>query len=83
MRRFLIALAVLTLAASARADEQSAPKMPEPQRAVSMPAYADVDQKCREWTNACSVCARNEQGAAQCSTPGPACQPREIVCTRR
>ena len=83
MRRVWVVLAVLTLAANARADEQSAPKMPAPERAVSMPAYADVEPKCQEWTNSCSVCARNEKGAAQCSTPGPACQPKEIVCTRR
>ena len=83
MKRFLIALAVLTLAANARADEQGAPKMPAPERAYSMPAYADADPKCKEWTNACSVCARNEAGAPQCSTPGPACLPKEIVCTRR
>lgn len=83
MRRILIALAVLTLAASARADEQSAPKMPAPERVVSMPAFADADPKCQEWTNACSVCVRNEKGAPQCSTPGPACLPKEIFCTRR
>jgi hypothetical protein len=82
-RRIGIIFAVLTLAASARADEQSAPKMPAPERAVSMPAYADADPKCLEWTNACSVCARNEARAPQCSTPGPACLPKAIVCTRR
>jgi len=82
-KRIGIIFAVLTLAASARADEQNAPKMPVPERAVSMPAYANADPKCLEWTNACSVCARNEAGATQCSTPGPVCQPKEIVCTRR
>lgn len=83
MRRIWIALAIVALAATARADEQSAPKMPAPERVVSMPAYADADLKCQEWTNSCSVCARTEKGAPQCSTPGPACLPKEIVCTRR
>ena len=48
--------------------------MPAPERAVSMPAYADADPKCLEWTNACSVCARNEAGAhAANGKPGIDC----------
>ena len=38
---------------------------------------------CAEWTNSCVICQRNEAGAAACSTPGIACQPRDIVCKRQ
>jgi hypothetical protein len=82
-------LAALLLAAAlpalAFADEQTAPKMPKPDltraEAVSAPAFGVQNPSCVEWTDSCSVCVR-EKGDIQCSTPGPACLPKALVCTR-
>lgn len=83
-RRFIPAvLIVLALAAPAAADEPRTPALRKPDPRSSMQAFGEADKACAEWTNACVICKRDAAGAGHCSTPGIACQPKEIVCTRK
>jgi len=67
--------------APAGAPAGAAQKSPQP---VSVPAYADQESACLEWSDSCSICARDAPGEApRCSTPGPVCQPGPVVCRRR
>ena len=78
-----LAFACALLASPAFADEPRAPKMPKPDPApVSAQAWGVANPTCLEWTDACLVCARSASGAINCSTPGPACQPKRLSCTR-
>lgn len=82
-RRFTIAaFIVVACAAPGFADEPRTPELRKPSARVSMQAFGDANPKCAEWSNACIICKRNEAGAAQCSTPGIACQPKAIACAR-
>ncbi|MBV1701279.1 MAG: hypothetical protein KGQ46_05595 [Hyphomicrobiales bacterium] len=46
-------------------------------------AYGDRDRTCIEWNNACQLCKRGVDQAPVCSTPGIACTPGPIVCSKR
>ena len=71
------------MGAPAFADEPTAPKMPKPDPApVSARAWGAANPTCLEWTDACLVCTRGTNGAMNCSTPGVACQPQRLTCTR-
>jgi hypothetical protein len=79
----LSALAFLALMLPAHADEPGAPKMPPPAPEPHISSFGDRDKTCMEWTDACVVCTRPANGAAQCSTPGIACTPGPTVCRIR
>jgi hypothetical protein len=54
-----------------------------PARAVEQPsiqAYGQINLSCQEWTDGCVVCTKNKEAPPSCSTPGIACQPKEIIC---
>ena len=42
--------------------------------------YGTKNPDCLEWTDACAVCKRGDDGTAACSTPGIACTPQPIEC---
>jgi hypothetical protein len=76
MRRLATCLLIaLAAATSARGDE--APSMPT-QEQSSLQGFAAAHLECREWDDGCATCQRDS--AIHCSTPGIACQPREIAC---
>ena len=79
---------------AARADEPgmspllklpaiSAPPGAAPTPPVSVLGWGDANASCAEWTNGCIICKRDEAGSAACSTPGIACQPKAISCSRQ
>ncbi|WOJ89017.1 hypothetical protein RZS28_14565 [Methylocapsa polymorpha] len=75
------ALAVLALiCAPARADEPAAAPSPNDREAI-VQAYGERHADCLEWTDSCTICRGLESAEAACSTPGVACQPRDIVCS--
>ncbi len=47
---------------------------------LSVMSFGKENASCAEWTDACQVCNRDAQGAAQCSLPGIACTPGVPVC---
>jgi hypothetical protein len=75
MRRLAIYILIGFSAASAWGDE--APSMP-PQEQSTLRSFATTHPECREWDDGCATCQRDT--AIHCSTPGIACQPREIAC---
>ena len=86
----------LTLAGAAFADEPRMSPMPKPMPepalkstqtplrapAASIGSWGLQHASCAEWTNACRVCSRDAAGKPQCSTPGIACTPKAITCSR-
>ena len=42
--------------------------------------WAQKNANCIEWSDACFVCKRGDDGKAKCSTPGIACTSGDIVC---
>jgi hypothetical protein len=71
---------------------------PPPKPALTLQNFGRRNGHCLEWTNSCAVCTRvgrrkparsdhpwSRRSAIRiaCSTPGIACQPREIVCSRK
>ncbi len=68
----------LICAGLAFADE-AAPKLPSD---VSVLAYGAAHPDCLEWTDSCRTCQRSPDGRLACSTPGIACQPKDIVCKK-
>ena len=61
----------------ADAPKGAAPNLPTVQ------GYGARNPDCAEWTDACHICKIDDKGAAQCSTPGVACTPSDIVCKTR
>ena len=59
------------------AAQGAAPLTPEE---GSLQAFGANKPTCVEWNDSCATCERDSAGAVHCSTPGIACQPREIVC---
>jgi hypothetical protein len=78
MKSIRILAAFVLVLGVARADEVSPPSAEQ----SSLQGYATAAPRCVEWSDGCAVCARAGDGAAQCSTPGIACQPGPIVCTK-
>jgi hypothetical protein len=77
VRLGLVAFGLSASLASAGADEAAAPFSNE---AVSLQGFGVQNPLCREWSDGCAVCLRDEKGAPRCSTPGIACQPGPIAC---
>jgi hypothetical protein len=82
--RSLIAATLLLLSPAvvpARADETklASPASPEEK---SLQGYGLTAPRCIEWTDGCAVCARSGDNVAHCSTPGVACQPGAVVCSK-
>ena len=71
MTAVILAPGTVPPALAAQGREQASP---------TLEGYALIDQACREWTNGCAVCRRQEDGAIGCSLPGIACQPVAIAC---
>jgi hypothetical protein len=66
-----------TPAAPAPATTPAAP-VPEGE---AMHSFGNANPDCLEWTDACQVCLRDQDGVQQCSTPGIACTPSvPVVC---
>jgi hypothetical protein len=79
----LVALGFVALSSSACADEAAAPNggaPPVSDEAVSLQGFGARNRPCREWSDGCSTCLRDEKDAPHCSTPGIACQAAAIVC---
>lgn len=43
-------------------------------------SWAEKNPGCLEWSDACFVCKRGDDGKAKCSTVGIACTSGDIVC---
>jgi len=52
----------------------------DPPLQITVERFGAMMPQCREWTDACSVCLRDGEGAVHCSTPGIACLPGVPVC---
>lgn len=86
--RLPVAAVIAFLAFGALACAQDAPPAPAAESGASAPspdaatlyAFGRDNPDCREWSNACQTCARDDRGAAQCSTAGIACTPQPPVC---
>lgn len=66
---------------AALADAPGPGRMPKPALGpMNVISYGQENPDCSEWTNACQICARDDKGAPQCSTPGIACTPGAMVC---
>ncbi len=61
--------------------ETLAPTPPSAEQ-LSLQGFGLQNASCLEWSDLCTICARDEGGAMKCSTPGIACQPEAIVCRR-
>jgi hypothetical protein len=87
-RRVLVAVGFAASFSVAAADEAPAPTVNPPPAArpraaeLSLQGFATQNPLCREWSDGCSICARDDNNARHCSTPGIACQPEPIRCRR-
>jgi hypothetical protein len=87
-RRVVVAVGFAASLSVAAADEAPAPAFNPPAAApsrveeLSLQGFAAPNPLCREWSDGCSVCARDDTDAPHCSTPGIACQPEPIRCRR-
>jgi len=78
-----LALALLlAFAAPALADDAPTPAVSPSVEDATMASFGAKNADCREWTDSCAICRRDDMGAVHCSTPGIACQPIPIVCTK-
>ena len=73
--------ALLLAAPVARAQDASAPAPVEEDTGVM--AYGGKDAACLAWTDSCQLCLRAPEGRIVCSTPGIACTPAAVLCTRK
>jgi hypothetical protein len=72
--------ASLSLAVADDAPVPAPGQAPILNEAVSLQGFGVQNPLCREWSDTCSTCLRDEKDATHCSTPGIACQPAAIVC---
>ena len=78
--RWLALLLGFCLSAQSAAAQTATPtKVPSD---VSVLAYGAAHPECLEWTDSCRTCLRSPDGRVGCSTPGIACQPKDIVCKK-
>jgi len=77
-RPLLLAIACLSLACAARAQEAAPPASQEVPATVF--SFGRDNPLCAEWSNGCQVCTRPASGEMQCSTPGIACTPGPPMC---
>ena len=86
--RIALSAAMLASLSSAATALDSTPASSPPEPAASatpdptLSAYASQNPNCREWSDACAVCTRDEAGRPRCSLPGIACLPKPIVCSK-
>ena len=66
---------LLPFALPALADETPTPD-------PTLAAFAAQNPACLEWTDACAICKRDDAGVGHCSTPGIACQPQALACSK-
>jgi hypothetical protein len=78
----LIVFGLAALLSSAGAEEAPVAPSAVSQEDLSLQGFALQNPFCREWTDGCSACKRDEKDAPHCSTPGIACQPDSIHCQR-
>jgi hypothetical protein len=77
--KYLIALCLLVFAGlPVRAAD--IPNFPKARAAPAAPS--GLPTNCREWTDGCRVCARQQDGSNACSNVGIACVPQTVRCTR-
>ena len=76
LRALFLAIACLSLACAARAEDAPAPQ----EAPATVFSFGRDNPQCAEWSNACQVCTRAANGEMQCSTPGIACTPGPPVC---
>jgi hypothetical protein len=86
-RAALSAAAIASISGAAMAlDATPASNAPEPAASATpdptLSVFAGQNPKCREWSDACAVCARDDAGRFRCSLPGIACLPKPIVCSK-
>jgi hypothetical protein len=53
---------------------------PPPPQPKAVDAFADDRPNCLEWTDGCTICKRQPDGSAGCSTVGAACVQTAPVC---
>ncbi len=70
---------LLPFALPALADETA---KPAPSADSTIAAFATQNPACLEWTDACAICKRDDAGVGHCSTPGIACQPQALACSK-
>jgi hypothetical protein len=86
--RLLVALGLAASLSAAAADETPAAAVNPPPvvlprtEELSLQEFAVHNLLCREWSDGCSICARDDKDAPHCSTPGIACQPESVRCRR-
>jgi hypothetical protein len=68
----VLAIVVLAWASFAHAGETD-----------TLESFGAKNPACMEWNDGCATCRRDAAGLAHCSTPGIACQPRDIACVSR
>jgi hypothetical protein len=89
MWRLIIIAVVLSLSGDAGLAQTPdpapapAPAPPATSTEASIHGYGDRDKTCLAWTDKCRHCERGNDDAIVCSNIGIACQPAEIICTRR
>jgi hypothetical protein len=78
-RSILFALA-LALGSPACAGETppSASATLDPAEQATLQSFGASHPECVEWSDGCAVCKRTM--SVGCSTPGIACEPRDIAC---
>jgi hypothetical protein len=76
---FAITLVLSVMAGAASAQDATPPATPE---AATLQDFGAKNASCVEWNDGCATCLRDAAGLAHCSTPGIACQPREIACVK-
>jgi hypothetical protein len=77
-------ISVFSPATLAFADGQPlAPAYPLAREQLSVEGFGAENPTCLEWNDGCATCRRDVSGAANCSTPGIACQPTGLLCKTR
>jgi hypothetical protein len=79
----LISVFLPTTLAFADGQPPLAPADPPTREQLSLEGFGAGNPTCLEWNDGCATCRRDAPGAANCSTPGIACQPTELLCKAR
>jgi hypothetical protein len=80
MRWIATACLSLALASPVGAEGSKLEDQPASAARAAVIAFGARHPDCREWTDGCVICIRGAE-AANCSTPGIACQPDATICT--
>jgi hypothetical protein len=79
VRWLVLLVGFCVFAGSATAETATSAKVPSD---VSVLAYGAAHPECLEWTDSCRTCIRSPDSRVGCSTPGIACQPKDIECKK-